>query len=345
MIPVSILSARVCFPPRAPARRGLFFDHRHGAPPDITARTMVLQKVIKRFGMMRSDMMGSLSRLGMVASTLLLLAVLSPPALAASHDGTHDGAPHTSTPALQSPWLADLTGFDVREQIKDARTVILVPVGGIVALGPHLTLGAQNKVLASVTEAAARQDGHSLITPLIPMSPVATDQDTENLRWTGTLFASRGSVTSLLGETIASLKMHGARRFLLITNNPLALPALRDTAASLSTLWAEDGIRVTVAEEVIDPARDAILLKRAHLPADAQDGDTTQSRGGTLETAEVMACCSEDLRRATLPRTARARDVTGVQGRPDLASEKLGLRSLTARMLAITDGIAALRSP
>jgi creatinine amidohydrolase/Fe(II)-dependent formamide hydrolase-like protein len=238
----------------------------------------------------------------------------------------------------RTPWLSDLTWTEARSLLADPDVVVVLPVGSMEARGPHLPLATRSLILSVVVEQAARKDGHVLIAPLLPVSPQVSEDDAGALRWPGTLHVSPGNLGGTLAEMISSLKVHGARRLLLVTNSPQALPVLRDTAAALGTLWAEQGVRVVVAENLLEPSRDAGLLS-----AQGINDEPPQARGGALETSEMLACCAAMVRMGHVPRTAAATIASGAEGRPSLADATLGRRSLRLQAAAIGQAIDAVR--
>jgi creatinine amidohydrolase/Fe(II)-dependent formamide hydrolase-like protein len=236
------------------------------------------------------------------------------------------------------PWLTALTWVEARTQLADPKTVIVVPVGSVEARGPHLPLGARSMVLSEIVERAARADGHTVLAPVLAVSPQASEDDPGALRWPGTLHSSPGTLGALLGEVMTSLKVHGAQRLVLVTTSPEALGVLRETAAVLGDLWAEQGVQIIVAEAVIDPVRDARLLAEQKIADEPE-----QARGGALETSEMLACCAATVRMAQLPRTPAAVEASGVEGWPQSADLAVGRRSLRLKSAAVEQAIERVR--
>jgi creatinine amidohydrolase/Fe(II)-dependent formamide hydrolase-like protein len=143
----------------------------------------------------------------------------------------------------------------------------------------------------------------------------------------------------VIGDILTSVKVHGAQKMVLVSEDPQSLPALRDAADALNNLWQADGVTVVVAENLIEPSRDARLIEAARLPA-----EPTQARGGVLETSEMLACCAEQVRMARLPRTPSAVDASGAQGHPHLAQARLGAQSITLKAAAVEQALEQIRA-
>jgi creatinine amidohydrolase/Fe(II)-dependent formamide hydrolase-like protein len=194
-------------------------------------------------------------------------------------------------------------------------------------------------VLHQVLDQAAQNDGHTLVAPLLRFAPQMTDDAVGALRWPGTLHASPSTLASVIGDILTSVKVHGAHKMVLVSEDPQTLPALRDTANALNSLWQADGVTVMVTENLIEPSRDARLIEAAHLPA-----EPAQARGGLLETSEMLACCAEQVRMARLPRTPSAVDASGAQGHPHLAQAALGVQSVTLKAAAVEQALEQIRA-
>lgn len=270
----------------------------------------------------------SLRRLASVAALALSCAVVQP-AISRAADA----------PALPSVWLADLTWLELRTAMQQGVDTVLLPLGGIEARGSHLVLGANNRVLTSIATAAAKKDQWTLIAPVVPFAPEISDDSLGTLRWPGTLHMSPDSIGSLVAEVTASLKVHGIHHLILLTNQPAAADALRDTARALNKSWAVEGVVVGLADVSPDSAFEKDLLAKFRLTPE-QNGD----HGGLIETAEMLACCSDGVRQSTLPRTPGAVEASGASGRPDLATSDIGRASLEHKITSVLATIAEVRS-
>lgn len=242
-------------------------------------------------------------------------------------------------PALVSPWLAEMTWLELRTAMEQGVNTALLPLGGIEARGSHLVLGANNAVLSAIATRAAKEDGATVIAPVLPFAPEISDEDLGKLRWPGTLHISPDSIASAVAEVAASLKLHGIHHLVLLTNQPAAADALRETAQALNKTWAVEGVVVGLADVSRDEAFETSLLRRFGVPAD-QAGD----HGGVIETAEMLACCNEGVRQSTLPRTPAAVEASGASGRPDRATSEIGRESLTHKVSVVVSTLNEVRA-
>lgn len=269
--------------------------------------------------------------LGRVASVLTFVAACAFTSLAPGQAA--------SLPPMPSVWLADLTWLELRTAMEAGVDTVLIPLGGIEARGSHLVLGANNRVLTTVTAEAAGKDGMALIAPVIPFAPEINEDSLGILRWPGTLHISPDSIGSVVAEVATSLKVHGIHHIILVTNQAAAATALRDTAQALNKGWAVEGVVVGLADLSDDEAFQQALLKQFKLSPE-QNGD----HGGLIETAEMLACCSDGVRQSTLPRTPAAVETSGASGRPDLATAEIGRASLAHKVRVIQDSITEVRT-
>lgn len=241
--------------------------------------------------------------------------------------------------APRSVWLDHLTWTEARTELGDPQTVVVLAVAGIEARGPHLPLGSRTMVLRQVLERAAGDDGHAIVAPLLTFSPQMTEDAVGALRWPGTLHASPSTLASVIGDILTSLKVHGAQKMVLVSEDPQAMVALRDAADALNALWGAEGVQVVVAENLIEPSRDARLIEAAGLSP-----EPPQAPGGLLETSEMLACCEDQVRMAHIPRTPSAVQTSGAQGHPARAQARLGAQSITLKAAAIEQAFAQART-
>lgn len=245
----------------------------------------------------------------------------------------------TEQPALSSPWMADLTWLELRTAMERGVNTAILPLGGIEARGSHLVLGANNAVLTHIATQAARQDGATVIAPVLPFAPEISEEDLGTLRWPGTLHISPDSIASAVAEVAASLKIHGIHHLVLLTNQTAAANALRETAQALNKTWAVEGVVVGLADVSRDESFETSLLARFGIPA-SDAGD----HGGVIETAEMLACCSEGVRQSTLPRTPAAVEASGASGRPDRATSEIGRESLSHKVSVVVSTVNEVRA-
>jgi len=110
--------------------------------------------------------------------------------------------------------LADLTWPEARRVARDARSVVLLPLGAVEQHGPHLPLsvdwlGAEE--LARRVAPHLRRAGWRPV--LAPSLPYGTS--TLAATWAGTVSLSIATTRRLIVEVVRGLATHGFRRFVL----------------------------------------------------------------------------------------------------------------------------------
>jgi creatinine amidohydrolase len=110
--------------------------------------------------------------------------------------------------------LADLTWPEARRVARDARSVVLLPLGAVEQHGPHLPLsvdwlGAEE--LARRLAPHLRRAGWQPV--LAPSLPYGTS--TLAATWAGTVSLSIATTTRLIVEVVRGLAAHGFQRFVL----------------------------------------------------------------------------------------------------------------------------------
>src|SRR5499427_5334424 len=141
--------------------------------------------------------------------------------------------------------LAECTHLEAARIARDARSVVLFPLGAVEEHGPHLPLlvdwlGAE-ELARRIAPHLARAGFRPVLAPSLPygVSTLADD-------WAGTVSLSRSLVTRLIVEVVRALVRPGFRRFVLV--NYQADPGhLRAMAAARNRLGRLRGVRIAFA--------------------------------------------------------------------------------------------------
>ena len=198
--------------------------------------------------------------------------------------------------------LGECTYVDAARLARDARSVILLPLGAVEEHGPHLPLlvdwlGAEE--LARRIAPHLRRAG---LTPVLaPSLPYGVSTLAEE--WSGTVSLSRALVTRLIVGVVRALARHGFRRFVLVNYqaDPDHLAAM---AAARRALVRGRKLRVVFAGFAPDPAANAAMVNPAVLRLLRSPRPESEWHSGELETAMVLATRPELVRRSlmrTLP--------------------------------------------
>jgi creatinine amidohydrolase len=195
--------------------------------------------------------------------------------------------------------LAELTWPEARRVARDARGVVLLPLGAVEQHGPHLPLsvdwlGAEE--LARRVAPHLRRGGWRPV--LAPTLPYGTS--TLAAAWAGTVSLSVATTTRVIVEIVRALAAHGHRRFVL-TNYQADPDHLRAIAAARRAL-ARARVQVLVAG-FAPPGR------RANPMTDPRVGALMRSprperewHAGEVETAMMLSVAPRLVRRAAARR-------------------------------------------
>jgi creatinine amidohydrolase/Fe(II)-dependent formamide hydrolase-like protein len=142
---------------------------------------------------------------------------------------------------LDSVWIEELSWMEVRDLIKDGKTLALVGVGGVEKNGPYTATGKHNYTLKTTLEAIARKHGKALVAPLITWEPCNPDR--ENLT-PGSFCVTPDTYRGLLRDAITSLKSFGMKDIVMVADSGGNPPGMIEVAAELNAKWKGSPARV-----------------------------------------------------------------------------------------------------
>jgi creatinine amidohydrolase/Fe(II)-dependent formamide hydrolase-like protein len=148
--------------------------------------------------------------------------------------------PNTPRPidAVDSVFLEELTWMEVRDAMRAGKTTAIIATGGIEQNGPYLALGKHNYVLRATTEAIARQLGNALVAPIVAFVPEGDlDPPTGHMLYPGSITVRQETFKALLTDIAASLKTHGFRNIILLSDSGGNVDGMKAVAAELSARW------------------------------------------------------------------------------------------------------------
>src|SRR5882672_8841234 len=155
--------------------------------------------------------------------------------------------------------LAECTFREARTLARDARVIVLLPLGAVEQHGPHLPLlvdwlGAE-ELARRIAPHLRRAGWHPVLAPSLPYgaSPLAED-------WSGTLSLSVATLRRVIVEVVRALARHGFRRVVL-TNYQADPGHLRAMALARRDLVRVRGLTLLFAGFTPDPGA-AMLAPR-----------------------------------------------------------------------------------
>ncbi len=141
--------------------------------------------------------------------------------------------------ALDSVFLEELTWLEVRDAMRAGKTTAIVATGGIEQNGPYLALGKHNYVLRGTTEAIARKLGNTLVAPIVAFVPEGDiDPPSGHMRFPGTITVQKETFKRLLADIAGSLRTHGFRHIVFLSDSGGNVDGMKETAAELTTRWS-----------------------------------------------------------------------------------------------------------
>lgn len=194
--------------------------------------------------------------------------------------------------------LGECTYLDAARLARDARSVILLPLGAVEEHGPHLPLlvdwlGAE-ELARRIAPHLQRAGFRPVLAPSLPYGVSTLAEE-----WSGTVSLSRALATRLIVEVVRALARHGFRSFVLVNYqaDPDHLAAM---AAARRALVRGRKLRVVFAGFAPDPAARRAMVNPRVLRLLRSPRPESEWHSGELETAMVLAARPRLVRRALM---------------------------------------------
>ncbi len=155
--------------------------------------------------------------------------------------------------ARDSVFLEELTWLEVRDAMRAGKKTVLVATGGIEQNGPYLALGKHNYILRGTTESIARKLGDALVAPIVPFVPEGDiDPPTGHMLYPGTISVREYTFQSLLTDIAESLRAHGFRHVIFLSDSGGNVAGMKAVAERLSKKWPADSATIHYVAEYYD---------------------------------------------------------------------------------------------
>jgi creatinine amidohydrolase/Fe(II)-dependent formamide hydrolase-like protein len=152
--------------------------------------------------------------------------------------------------------------MEVGDALKEGKSTVLVPTGGVEQNGPYLVTGKHNVVLRGTAEAIARELGDALVAPIVPFVPEGDiDPPSLHMKYPGTISVREETFQALLTDICMSLKTHGFRNIVLIGDSGGNQAGMKAVAERLAREWPADKCRIVFIPEYYDFAGVKKLLE------------------------------------------------------------------------------------
>ena len=165
--------------------------------------------------------------------------------------------------AVDSVFLEELTWLEIRDALRNGKTTVIVPTGGLEMNGPYLALGKHNYVNRATCAAIARKLGNALCAPNVPFVPEGDiDPPSGHMRYPGTISVSDATFRALLTDIASSLKAHGFEHIILIGDSGGNQPGMKAVAADLRAKWPAGKTTIHFVPEYYDYPGAAAFAER-----------------------------------------------------------------------------------
>ncbi|WP_295953879.1 creatininase family protein [Rhodoferax sp.] len=231
-------------------------------------------------------------------------------------------APHTV-------FLEDLTWTELRDQVHQGKTTILVPIGGTEQSGPYVALGKHNARVKVLSQRIAEGLGNALVAPVIAYVPEGgTAPTSSHMRFPGTITVPDEVFKKTLESAANSFKVHGFQNIVFLGDHGGYLKDVQQVVAQLNKNWASSGAKAIVPEVYYSTSSDGYAqILRKHGIRDDEIG----THAGLADTALLMAVAPQMVRQEAMrsgPKVGQADGVYG--GDPHRATAELGQLGIDA---------------
>jgi creatinine amidohydrolase len=232
----------------------------------------------------------------------------------------------TATAAQADVFLENLTWTELRDQIAQGTTTVIIPVGGTEQSGPHLALGKHNARVKFLSEKIATQLGNTLVAPVIAYVPEGNiDPPSGHMKFPGTISITDATFIQLLAQTGRSLRHAGFKNIVIIGDHGGYQKDLSIAAEQLNKEWAGKGKAAAIREYYTIAQSTYVDSLVAAGMKDSEIG----SHAGLADTSLEMASAPAMVRHDKLANPASAAPENGVYGgNPTRSSAALGQKGI-----------------
>lgn len=231
------------------------------------------------------------------------------------------GMAMAATPS-DSVYLEDLTWTELRHQIQQGKTTVLMPIGGTEQNGPRMALGKHTARVRFLAGSIAQQLGNTLVAPTLPFVPEGSiSPATGHMKFPGTLTLPEATFHTALISLAESLKHAGFQRIVLLADHGGNQKALVRVADELNHQWAATPVRVLALTEYYRAAQTDYakwLAAQGYSLADIGE------HAGLADTALSMAIDEQSVRPGNAPTLLAPGEADGIRGNPKAATAQLG---------------------
>jgi creatinine amidohydrolase len=234
-------------------------------------------------------------------------------------------------------FLDELTWTELRREVGNGKTTIIVPIGGTEQSGPHMVLGKHNVRVKALSAKIARALGNALVAPVIAYVPEGSISPAAgHMRFPGTITVPTTTFEQVLESAARSFKAHGFRDIVFLGDHGGYQSLEKAVADRLDREWRGTPVRVHAVTEYYQAAMTSYPRQlRARGYSDAEIG----THAGLADTSLALAIDPGLVRTDQL--SAKPDAAAGVYGDPRRATADLGQLGVDA---IVTQTVAAINS-
>lgn len=235
--------------------------------------------------------------------------------------------------------LEDLTWTELRDEIAQGKTTIIVPIGGTEQSGPYVALGKHNARVQWLATHIAQELGNALVAPVVAYVPEgAIAPPTSHMRFAGTITVPDDVFEKTLESAANSFEVHGFKNIVFFGDHGGYQDDIKRVVARLNKAWAGTRARAFVPPEYYGASSTGyarILREKGYRD------DEIGTHAGLADTSLLLAVAPRMVRLDALRAAPKPGPSQGVYGGdPRRASADLGRLGIDA---IVTQTAAAIR--
>lgn len=248
------------------------------------------------------------------------------------------GPAHAQSPP-SSVFIEALTWEEIRDEIRDGKTTIIVATAGTEQNGPHMVMGKHKYILEYTVDQIARALGNALVSPIVTYVPEGRwgEDAGGHMRMPGTITLPEEWFRDLLVHTAKSHAAGGFTDVVFIGDSGGNQQGMSAVADQLNAEWAGTGVRAHFIGDYYSKASDEI---NAHLRQLGFSDDQIGTHAGMVDTSQQLFVNPNHIR-MELAAPQGGFEGSGVRGDPSLATPQLGETMLRIK---IDNALAQIRA-
>jgi creatinine amidohydrolase/Fe(II)-dependent formamide hydrolase-like protein len=184
-------------------------------------------------------------------------------------------------PAVQTPWIEEMTWMDVRDALAQGKTTAIIATGGVEPNGPWLVTGKHNYVLRANCPRIAAHLGNALCAPVLELVPEGDiEPPTGHMTSPGTISLRQETFEAVLTDMAESLKQHGFENIVFIGDSGGNQRGLENVAGALTSKWGGEAAAHFIGEYYRAPEGSRNVLRELGVTHEGMPSDDIHDSPG-----------------------------------------------------------------